>query len=63
MGNLFSFYSRGFPEDLNQVFIEHKEGSFITYRDLLDQSEKYAINQGVAGTGKTITTTSNIEYQ
>ena len=42
MGNLFSFYSRGFPEDLDQVFIEHTEGSFITYRDLLDQSEKYA---------------------
>ena len=42
MGNLFSFYSRGFPEDLDQIFIEHTEGSFITYRDLLDQSEKYA---------------------
>ena len=42
MGNLFSLYSRGFPEDLDQVFIEHTEGSFITYRDLLDQSEKYA---------------------
>ena len=42
MGNLFSFYSGGFPEDLDQVFIEHTEGSFITYRDLLDQSEKYA---------------------
>ena len=42
MGNLFSFYSRGFPEDLDQVFIEHTEESFITYRDLLDQSEKYA---------------------
>ena len=42
MGNLFSFYSRGFPEDLDQVFIEHIEGSSITYRDLLDQSEKYA---------------------
>ena len=42
MGNLFSSYSKGFPEDLNRVFIEHTEGSIITYRDLLDQSEKYA---------------------
>jgi len=42
MGNLFSSYSKGFPEDLNRVFIEHIEGSIITYRDLLDQSEKYA---------------------
>ena len=42
MGNLFSSYSKGFPEDLNQVFIEHIEGSIITYQDLLDQSEKYA---------------------
>ena len=42
MGNLYSAYKGGFPQDLSKPFLEQYDGSIISYSDLDEQSSQYA---------------------
>ena len=42
MGNLYSTYKGGFPQDLSKPFLEQYDGSIISYSDLDEQSGQYA---------------------
>ena len=42
MGNLYLTYREGFPKDLDRTFIENTDGSIISYKELEDQSARYA---------------------
>ena len=40
--NLFEIFRRGFPSDLDRVFLERPDGSTVSYGDLLDLSGRVA---------------------
>ncbi|MEK9902478.1 MAG: AMP-binding protein [Gammaproteobacteria bacterium] len=42
MANLYLTYKEGFPEDLESTFIENPDGSKISYKDLEEESARYA---------------------
>ena len=42
MGNLYLTYRQGFPKDLDRPFIENTDGTIISYKELDEQSAKYA---------------------
>src|SRR5829696_3531378 len=40
--NLFEIFRRAFPADLGRVFLERRDGSVVSYADLLDLSGRVA---------------------
>ena len=42
MANLYLTYKEGFPEDLESTFIENPDGSKISFKDLEEESARYA---------------------